>query len=417
MRRTGHLSAREAAEALGVSRATLYAYVSRGLIRSERGEGSRERRYRAEDIWMLLRRKEGRRDPARAAEQSLFWGAPVLPSELTLIEDGRLYYRGHPVEALASSTTFEDVAALLWGAPDLSLPDVAPVLPPTWPTLRDLARGLPPLEAFQLVLSAVSAHDPAGFDLSAEGVRRTGVRILRLLAAVAGEVEPGRRPVAEVLQRRWCPRHGDARPLLEAVLVLLADHELNVSTFTARCVASAHASPYAAVVAGLSALRGVRHGAASEQVLALFDEVGRPSRARGVIEARLRRGERIPGFGHAVYSGEDPRAVLLDRLLREARPGSSRLDLPASIEQETRAVIDQQPNVDFVLAALSHVLGLPSGALITLFGVSRSVGWVAHALEQYSERSLIRPRARYVGVPPNLREGRHPGTQGARRDP
>ena len=97
MRRTGHLSAREAAEALGVSRATLYAYVSRGLVRSERQEGSRERRYRAEDVWMLLRRREGRRDPARAAEQSLYWGAPVLASELTLIEDGQLYYRGLPV--------------------------------------------------------------------------------------------------------------------------------------------------------------------------------------------------------------------------------------------------------------------------------------------------------------------------------
>jgi citrate synthase len=84
MRRTGHLSAHEAADALGVSRATLYAYVSRGLVRSERQEGSRARRYRAEDVWMLLRRREGRRDPARAAEQSLYWGAPVLASELTL---------------------------------------------------------------------------------------------------------------------------------------------------------------------------------------------------------------------------------------------------------------------------------------------------------------------------------------------
>jgi citrate synthase len=401
MRRTGHLSAHEAADALGVSRATLYAYVSRGLVRSERQEGSRARRYRAEDVWMLLRRREGRRDPARAAEQSLYWGAPVLASELTLIEDGRLYYRGFPVEELATSSTFEDVAALLWGAPDLELPEMSvDPLPQTWATLKRLARGMPPLEAFQLVLAAVSGEDPAGFDLSPEGVRRTGLRILRLLTATAVGAEPSRRPVAEALQRHWCPQRRSARALLEAVLILLADHELNVSTFTARCVASARASPYAAVIAGLSALRGTRHGGASEQVLALFSEVRTPSRAREVIAARLRRGEFIPGFGHAVYAGSDPRAASLDRMLRDTGISPRRLALPDAIEAETRAVIEQKPNVDFVMATLSHTLGLPANALLVLFGLARTVGWIAHTLEQYAERPLIRPRARYVGLPP-----------------
>jgi citrate synthase len=401
MRRTGHLSAREAADALGVSRATLYAYVSRGLVRSERQDGSRARRYRAEDVWMLLRRREGRRDPARAAEQSLYWGSPVLASGLTLIEDGKLYYRGFPVEELATSSTFEDVAALLWGAPDLELPEVGvDPLPQAWGTLQRLACDLPPLEAFQLVLAAASGEDPGGFDLSADGVRRTGVRILRLLTAAAVAAEPSRRPVAEALQRHWCPQRGDARALLEAVLILLADHELNVSTFTARCVASARASPYAVVIAGLSALRGPRHGGASEQVLALFSEVGVPSRAREVIAARLRRGELIPGFGHAVYAGRDPRAESLDRLLRETGIAPRRLALPEAIEAETTAVIQQEPNVDFALATLSHTLELPANALLALFGLARTVGWIAHTLEQYAEQPLIRPRARYVGPPP-----------------
>jgi citrate synthase len=187
------------------------------------------------------------------------------------------------------------------------------------------------------------------------------------------------------------------------VLILLADHELNVSTFTARCVASARASPYAVVIAGLSALRGARHGGASEQVLALFREVGSPARARGVIAARLRRGEHIPGFGHAVYAGSDPRAVPLDRLLRESGIPPGRFALPDAIEAETRAVIEQQPNVDFTLATLAHTLGLPGSALLVLFGLARTAGWIAHTLEQYAERPLIRPRARYIGPPPRTR--------------
>jgi citrate synthase len=403
VKRTGHLSAREAAEALGVSRATLYAYVSRGLVRSERQEGSRSRRYRAEDVWMLLQRREGRRDPARAAEQSLYWGAPVLASELTLIEDGQLYYRGLPVVELATTSTFEDVTALLWGAPDLELPEVSADSPREWATLRRLCADLPPLEAFQVVLAAASGEDPGGFDVSPEGVRRTGVRILRLLTATAVGGGPSRRPVAEALQRHWCPKRRRARELLEAVLILLADHELNVSTFTARCVASARASPYAVVIAGLSALRGARHGGASEQVLALFREVGSPARAREVIAARLRRGEHIPGFGHAVYAGSDPRAVPLDRLLRESGIPPGRFALPDAIEAETRAVIEQQPNVDFTLATLAHTLGLPGSALLVLFGLARTAGWIAHTLEQYAERPLIRPRARYIGPPPRTR--------------
>ncbi len=400
MRRTGHLSAREAAEALGVSRATLYAYVSRGLVRSERQEGSRARRYRAEDVFMLLRRREGRRDPARAAEQSLYWGAPVLASELTLIDDGRLYYRGYAVEELATRSTFEDVAALLWGAPGLELPSVAEALPASWHALRELARGLPPLESFQLVLAAASAEDPGGFDLSAEGVRRTGVRILRLLTATAVDDEPGGMPIAEALQRHWCPKRPRARQLFEAVLILLADHELNVSTFTARCVASARSSPYAAVIAGLSALRGTRHGGASEQVLAFFDEVGRPERAAEAIAARLRRGERIPGFGHVVYTERDPRSAPLEALLRETGIGAGRLALPDAIEAAAREVIEQRPNVDFTLAGLAHALRLPADALQVLFAIARTAGWIAHVLEQYAERPIIRPRARYVGPAP-----------------
>lgn len=400
MRRTGHVSAAEAATALGVSRDTLYAYVSRGLIHSEREPGSRACRYRAEDVWMLVERKQGRRDPGRAARQALHWGTPILESEISLIAEGELYYRGWNVSELARTSTFEDVAALLWGEPGGVLPDAVPALAPGLSSLMRAAARLPPLEAFQMALAAAAAHDASAWDLSPASVRNTGARILRLLAAQAAGAAPSRRPVAEVLQHGWVPGERAARGILEAALVAWADHELNVSTFTARCVASAHANPYAVVVAGLSALRGPLHGGATEQVEALLDEVRAPERARGVLEARLRRGERIPGFGHQLYSEVDPRARVLLSLLREARPESEGLVLADAVVEACFALIGKRPNVDLACGAMARALGLPRGASLAVIGIARSAGWIAHALEQYTEARLIRPRARYVGPPP-----------------
>jgi citrate synthase len=261
-------------------------------------------------------------------------------------------------------------------------------------------RDLPALEAFQMALAAAAAHDPSAWELAPESVRATGARILRLLAAIAVGASPSRRPVAEVLQRGWASDDAAARAILEAALVLWADHELNVSTFAARCVASANANPYAVVVAGLSALRGPLHGGATAQVEALFDEVGEPARARAVLEARLRRGERIPGFGHALYVGIDPRARVLLDLLHERKPVCPGLALADAVAESCVALVGKHPNVDFAGGAMARALALPRGAPLAMFGIARSAGWIAHALEQYAEGRLIRPRARYVGPPP-----------------
>ena len=229
------------------------------------------------------------------------WGTPVLESELSCIADGQLYYRGQPAAELAATAGLEAVAGLLWGAP-LALDG----LPPALPHLARQAAALPPTERFQVVLAAVSAHDPRAYQRGPENVRRCGLDMLRLLAGVATDRAPSRAPVAQVLQEGWCPARPEARALIEAALVLWADHELNVGTFTVRCVASAHATPYGAVIAGLAALRGARHGGLSEQVEALFEEIATPQRAEAVLEARLRHGETLPGFGHSVYPDGDP---------------------------------------------------------------------------------------------------------------
>jgi citrate synthase len=391
-----YLGARRAAKELGVSLATLYAYVSRGMIRSE-GTGGRERRYRAEDVRRLKERKERRRDPDRAVEGALHWGTPVLESAITLIEDDGLYYRGLDAVALAGGSTIEEVAALIWTgdlgrAPELFRPE-QPELPSH--VLAALGSGLPPVETFQVLLALAGAEDPASYDLRAAAVARTGGRILRLMAsAVSGETAQG---IAGTLGRGWSPHDPEAEALLDAALVLCADHELPVSTFVARCVASSEATPYAVVVAGLSAMGGVKHGGQVELVEAFMREVEATGGAREAIAGRLRRGERIPGFGHSLYPGGDPRGAELLRLTAAAYPNSAGVALSAAVVEEAEGLIGERPTVDFGLVTLARALGLPQGGAVALFALGRTVGWIGHAIEQYESGSLIRPRARYVG--------------------
>src|SRR5262249_13872969 len=162
---------------------SLYAYVSRGLIRSVSDSTSRRRRYLAEDVWLLKQRKTHRRDPGKAAEDALHWGLPVLESRISVIHDGRLYYAGRDVVTLATTCPIEQVAALRWmGDLTAAFPDdAADALPSNWKTLARIAPQLPPLEALQIVLPAAAAADVAAYDLRPESVQRTGARILRLL--------------------------------------------------------------------------------------------------------------------------------------------------------------------------------------------------------------------------------------------
>jgi citrate synthase len=390
-----YLSAGRAAEELGVSLGTLYAYVSRGMIRSE-SAGGRNRRYRAEDVRRLKERKERRRDPDLVLEGALRWGTPVMESGITLIEDDRLYYRGRDAVDLAADSSIEEVAALIWtGDPARSKEFFPPEVPELSQRVWEaLGSGLPPIEAFQILLALAGAEDPAAFDLRPAAVARAGARILRLMASVAaGERARG---VAEMLGRGWSPRDPGVRDLIDSALVLCADHELPVSTFVARCVASSEATPYAVVVAGLSAMGGVKHGGQVELVEAFLREVELAGGARPAIAGRLRRGERIPGFGHSLYPGGDPRGAELLRLATAASQDSPDVALCLAVAEEALELIDERATVDFGLVTLARALGLPQGAAVALFAMGRTVGWIGHAIEQYESGSLIRPRARYV---------------------
>ena len=389
------LSAEEAAALLGISKATLYSYVSRGLIRSEEsGAADRTRRYNRADVLALQQRKAQRRNPAQAAAQALDFGAPVLESAITRIDGGRLYYRGEEAVALAGTHIFEEVACWLWLESFDAAALFTPAQMPPLPTGRAPDSAAAPVDAFQQLLLAAGDADLAAHSPALRAVAQTGVRLLRLLAwCITGESSDA--PIAEQLQRCWSPTAPDSARLLDTALILCADHELNISAFTARCIASAGASPYLAVEGALCALRGYRHGGSTQRVAALFAAAAEhPTREVG---ARLKRGEGLPGFGHTLYPDGDPRGRLLIDLVGKARPDHAQVLLGRELIELAAASTGQLPNIDFALVLLARALELPAHAPFTLFALGRLAGWIGQIGEQYAEDRLIRPRARYVG--------------------
>ncbi len=408
-----YLSATEAAKILNITKATLYAYVSRGWVRSEPAGGKkRTKRYFAEDVARLKERQEQRRNPAEAvsdaAAAALHFGQPVLESAITLIANGRCYYRGYDAVNIAREHSLEETAVLLWDESaenpeswstkaNALFGGPAIVLPALFQTVQAQVARLTPMEKFQVLLPLAAAGDYSAYDFKPRSVMETGARILKLMVQIAAEVGSNGRTLAATLQQGWLPAEPQAAGWLNEALVLCADHELNVSTFTARCVASSEATLYAVVLAGLSALQGAKHGGYTARVEALFREVQTPEKTAAALKDRLKRGEQILGFGHPLYPDGDPRGQALLELARKARPNSPAVHLAEAIRTETNRLVGLAPTLDFGLVTLSKALNLPPGSPIALFAIGRSVGWIGHALEQQALQQMIRPRAKYAG--------------------
>lgn len=386
------MSAAEAARALGVSTATLYAYVSRGRLRAHALRGQKRSRYRRSEVEQLARASAAVRAPQRVAGQALDWGLPVLESSLTLIHDGRLWYRGADAVQLAEHATLEEVAQRLWQLPV--------VVETSSPVPLPRRRGPSPRQPRELATALA-------WTLSAYAPTSAAQALQAMTQAATGRPprHPGE-PVHEQLRRLWRlpPEAGDA---LRRALVLCADHELNASSFTVRCVAATGAGLGECLVAGLAALSGPRHGGMTARVEAAWPEVQADRLPRTPHPALA------AAFRHPLYPDGDPRArALLARLPRDAR----RERYQAWMARRSAAA----PAVDYALVALRRALGAPEGAAFLLFALGRCVGWIAHALEQQRSAQLIRPRAAYVGprpVSPADPEPAGPSPNGSRRRP
>jgi citrate synthase len=375
------LSAKEAATILGVSLPTLYAYVSRGLLSSIADGTARSKRYAHEEVLRLAARKADGKRAGHTVAAAMSWGVPVLESRISLIADGKLYYRGRDTNELATHATLEQTAGVLWddaGAAEQAQPAV-PALPAA---LRAAARAMPPLERAMAFLP-VLAHRHQ----QQQSAAATPALLMRMVGSLLLDLEISDAPLHQQLAQAWGVQ-GEEKELLRAALVLLADHELNTSTFTVRCVASTGASLAAALCAGLAALSGPEHG--RHYLL-----------ARQVMDAELAAPDNSllpamrPGFGHPLYPAGDPRAAFLLGELGRLQP--SRAAGVLALAAKASATKGAEPNSDFALVALEMALNLPPDSGLVLFALARCAGWLAHAAEQAAEGRLIRPRARYIG--------------------
>jgi len=257
-----YLSAREASAELAISPATLYAYVSRGLIRSEPSPDSRSHRYRAEDIRGLKERRLPSVEPR--GFKSFDPDLPVLDSAIATITEEGAIYRGVNCVDLAEKGTLEHAATLLWDVTgvDPFAADNCPQVSDEMRAIAEAARRAAPIDRAIAVLALATSADPGAFTRAPEGRAMVGARILRLLVATMLNTQPSAEPLHLQIARIWAADNKHAPDLIRRALVLLADHELNASTFTVRCAASTGLSLYDAIIAGLAALKGPKHGCA-----------------------------------------------------------------------------------------------------------------------------------------------------------
>ena len=351
---------------------------------------------------------------------------------------GRLFYRGYEIGELAGAVPFEEVAALLWRG---ERPDAAQAadfrarlaaargLPePLEALLRALPRDCHPLDALRTAISLDAALDPDVADSGAAANLRKSFRLMVRVPEVVGawhRIRTGRDPVA--------PRRGgshaayvlwllegrepsdDVARVMDVALTLHADHEFNASTFAARVAVATLADLHAAVVAAIATLKGPRHGGANEDVLRMLQEIGDPAKAEAFVERRLgTRGAlskaeranpkaRVPGFGHRVYRVDDARARVLRGMAKTMAEATGRerlFEVAERLYDAMKARTDLPVNVDFFSAVVYDALGIPADLCTSIFAIGRVAGWCAHAMEQYADNRLIRPRADYIGVAP-----------------
>jgi citrate synthase len=398
------LTTAQAAKRLGVKPATIYAYVSRGILASSAVPGDRYSTFSSREIEQLALRGK----PRQASRSHALDFA--IDTAITEIGQHSLSYRGHDVLRLASSATFEQVAGLLL---DGSLGehitwDHRPIEVPSTSSIFDHVGLVPVL---------LATNDPMRGDLSPEAVRLAARNIMAAVVDSLPSVGEGRTPRLQIGEKsyrstiagRLWTKLSPARPtpalmsILNAALVLLADHELAVSAVAARVTASTRADPYAVVSAGIAAMSGPLHGGASRGARRMLDQaLHETTRAtsgsdRAVGEALATLGN-YPGFGHTVYKQGDPRAESLLAMLRETAGGTRPMNAVDGVIAAIRKRRDIQPNIDLALAALGLVANLPTEASESIFCVARIAGWCAHAIEEYNEAPLrFRARALYVG--------------------
>jgi len=352
----------------------------------------------------------------------------VAESSICFIDGkrGQLVYRGYDIDDLAQNASFEEVAYLLWND---ALPnaeqlaalqkevDDAMVLPAR---LLTIMQSLPfdsnPMRVLEICVAAMGTFDPEADDLGEEANRRKAVRLMAQLPLIVTtwhrirneqlpiDPEPGK-SLAYNFLKMLDEREPDeySTEVLDAALILHADHELNASTFSARVTAATLSDLHSAVVSAIATLKGPLHGGANEAVMNMLMEIDDVDQAEAYVKNLIAQKKKVMGFGHRVYKAKDPRAVVLEKMSQQLgeRQGDTKwFEMSQKVEATFQPTVAEKgifPNVDFYSASAYHVLGIPRDLFTPIFACSRVVGWTAHLLEQYANNRLFRPDSHYIG--------------------
>ena len=382
------IQAKDVCSQLQISADTLYAYVSRGIIRKiPHPQDGRRSLYHRHDFETLLSKKKTGRSRTAVAASTISWGEPVLKSSITEIADQQVYYRGQNVVELAKTQSFEQVFEVLLGerfrAP-------APVV--NEQILRHIPLEWPPVNSLMAMLTNEAAT------LGSAGSVQTARRLLRQAALVIAGVNKDIEncSIAELLARHWT-NHEHGSDILRQALILCADHELNASAYAARVAASAKANLPASLLAGVATLTGDAHGGMTN-LARIWKDNAILALKNGDELALLGDGRTPPGFGHPFYPDGDPRALAL---IKACGSPNDWIMLRTMVHER----IGKTPSLDFGLALVEEHLQLPTGSGLGLFALGRMAGWMAHIFEQRKKGKLIRPRAIYAGKRPPAANG------------
>lgn len=406
-----YITGADASKALGIKRQSLYAYVSRGLVRSIAQPGRRDRLYYREDIERLQKRMGGRGGMPETVEAVLSWGQPVLHTSVTELRPVGPVYRGRPAIALAESgRSFESVAELLWTGMDL--PQVtawdATEIPPGLPArLGAAVRGVEGLSCLRLMAMMTPLVAMMG-NLRPDFERGSTVsdarQLLCLYCRALGLMGPTGRfvtaarpdmPLAELFLRAVSgPLNRDALSAINFAFILCADHELSPATLAARIAASAGAELRACLLAAIGTHSGYFLASGCDQSEAFLRAARDPQEMHARMLEIERSGGRIPGYNIKAYPDGDPRARRLLELAAGLGPEGRQIQRLVSEVEQT---FDLRPSLEVGLVALTAALDLPPRTASAIWSVARCAGWIAHVIEQRHAAFLVRPRALYVG--------------------
>ena len=402
------LTSAQVAARLCIKPATLYTYVSRGLLSSERAEKGGSTFDPLDVEAFAASRRKGSRAAGGPDGRPLM----VMDSDLTLLQNDELYFRGRSAVDLARRLQFEDGVRLLWATPNsrddidyrfVSRPDVVKAIRKANSAVGDSPRFM---DRLKLALLIAGAKDPVRDSLGQPAVRDAGRQILSTMVDSLTDLQtrpPLSAPLATRLWAKVSPLEASIGnvQLLNATMVLCMDHDLAISTMSARVAASARTDPYAAVMAALSTLDGAMHGAASIAAVEMLTETLATGRAERAISSQVARFGIIPGFGHIIYKEADPRARFLLKAMRELPDFREAL---GAADRLSAVVLSRSPrpaNLDLALAVLVIGAKMQADAGELIFAVSRTAGWIAHILDEYAQPAMrLRPESRYTGTKP-----------------